>query len=579
MSDDGKNEQNTLVTETPAVFSQPLHQSQGKPGAARRSLSAVTLISPHVLLAVPEDLTDSEKTSPIRLALQAPDGRLINDWHTLRHLTVLTWGEKLILKFIQMIRVISQNWITHVLLVLVLFSYTAIGGVMFHYVEGSHENEVKRNLDETRSRLSQKIWLSCRTDDEAAWLKNFAAEIKQYEELIISTPDAVTPEHKWDYIGSLFFSGTVFTTIAAWRMRMARVVGGFSWCAMYGECREPRALIAVPRELFAFDRSFFAGPGWHEVRVKCGVQRTRHELVNELWESASYLDADVWRILARDRLKEFEAAVHKAREVGVTTQSTRRVWSFSGALYYVVTVVTTIGYGHIVPSTDYGRALTMIYAFIGIPLILMVLADLGKMFTRTIKFVWSFVRRFYYTGSFKRLRSSAPLQAVHRLIPGKRGDNVCKTEITTSEYVTEPDTFTVDENFDLPVSIALILLLVYILLGALMMKEWESDWSYFHAVYFIFVSLTTIGFGDMVPNNPTYLLITFIYLLFGLALTSMCINVVQLSITNTFTNAKNKLAMRIGLSASTDNFRAESIKAGSNDLASVHGENNKNKSE
>lgn len=51
------------------------------------------------------------------------------------------------------------------------------------------------------------------------------------------------------------------------------------------------------------------------------------------------------------------------------------------------------GYGHISPSTRTGRVITIIYAIIGIPMFLILLADFGKLFTRGIKFVWAYVRR------------------------------------------------------------------------------------------------------------------------------------------------------------------------------------------
>lgn len=57
-----------------------------------------------------------------------------------------------------------------------------------------------------------------------------------------------------------------------------------------------------------------------------------------------------------------------------------------------------------------GRALTIVYSLIGIPLFLLALTDFGKLFTRCIKFLWSFVRRLYYTGSCRRVRKQAQVQ-------------------------------------------------------------------------------------------------------------------------------------------------------------------------
>ena len=38
---------------------------------------------------------------------------------------------------------------------------------------------------------------------------------------------------------------------------------------------------------------------------------------------------------------------------------------------------------------------------------------------------------------------------------------------------------------------------------------------------------STIGLGDIVPSQPKYLLMLFIYIIIGLSLVSMCINLIQ----------------------------------------------------
>lgn len=65
------------------------------------------------------------------------------------------------------------------------------------------------------------------------------------------------------------------------------------------------------------------------------------------------------------------------------------------------------GYGHITPTTTTGKALTIVYAIIGVPLFLIILADFGKLLTRIIKFLWAYVRRLYYTGSCRKVRKQA----------------------------------------------------------------------------------------------------------------------------------------------------------------------------
>uniref|UniRef100_A0A1I7V0Y3 Ion_trans_2 domain-containing protein n=1 Tax=Caenorhabditis tropicalis TaxID=1561998 RepID=A0A1I7V0Y3_9PELO len=65
--------------------------------------------------------------------------------------------------------------------------------------------------------------------------------------------------------------------------------------------------------------------------------------------------------------------------------------------------------------------------------------------------------------------------------------------------------------------------MLYIAFGGILFSILE-DWSYMDAFYYSFISLTTIGFGDIVPENHDYIAIMLIYLGVGLSVTTMCID-------------------------------------------------------
>jgi len=132
-------------------------------------------------------------------------------------------------------------------------------------------------------------------------------------------------------------------------------------------------------------------------------------------------------------------------------------------------------------------------------------------------------------------------------------------------------TYEVDDEFNLPISLAIVMLVTYMLFGASIYCMWE-EWTFFEAFYFVFVSISTIGFGDFVPKHPIYMMVSIIYLIFGLALTSMCINVVQLKLSDHFRQASTKIiGAQIAEAASAS--QSGSAPQSPSELQSVHSTN------
>lgn len=167
-------------------------------------------------------------------------------------------------------------------------------------------------------------------------------------------------------------------------------------------------------------------------------------------------------------------------------------WKFTGAFYYATTVLTTIGYGHSTPSTIGGKLFTMCYAIVGIPLGLVMFQSIGERVNRLSSFVIQSVRI-----SLRCKRTAA-----------SEVDLICV--VTTLSSLT-------------------------IAGGAAAFSKFEG-WSYFDSVYYCFITLTTIGFGDMVAlqkdnalnKKPEYVMFALIFILFGLAIVAASLNLLVL---------------------------------------------------
>lgn len=116
----------------------------------------------------------------------------------------------------------------------------------------------------------------------------------------------------------------------------------------------------------------------------------------------------------------------------------------------------------------------------------------------------------------------------------------------------------IDDEFDFSVSLALMILVIYMLLGSIIF-HYTDNWNFFHSFYFVYISMSTIGFGDFVPQDPVSMIASSVYFLFGLALTTMCINVVQEKFSDTFHRAKIQLGAKMGLDVNEINEECPSI--------------------
>ncbi|XP_034256919.1 potassium channel subfamily K member 3-like [Thrips palmi] len=322
--------------------------------------------------------------------------------------------------------------------------------------------------------------------------------------------------------------------------------------------------------------------GGYEMNQRGSMKGHRDDCLRELWaltERFNVLYQENWTQQAQEQLRRFETRVVEATKVegydGKDPQDQDRQWSFSGALLYSVTVITTIGYGNLAPRTPEGKVVTMLYALVGVPLMLLCLSNLGSFLADTFQFAYSHAccrpcrdghgdvhgdghgqkqqlqqepQRVGYNGfgdgsvyySSAGGAGGVPLDWSQPFRDREREQELHNTVVKTAnnrggQVVTRlqpkhPAHLTPDVHNCGPHStpsrvpllcrsnsasgmtgvdpgamaqstpLVLTGLAAYICLGAAVFAAWE-EWSFLDGAYFCFVTLSTIGFGDLVPGK------------------------------------------------------------------------------
>lgn len=211
------------------------------------------------------------------------------------------------------------------------------------------------------------------------------------------------------------------------------------------------------------------------------------------------------------------------------------------------------------PQTPWGRVITIVYALIGIPLMLLYLSTMGETLAKNFRRLYS---RLCSPSSRRDDRDDDDGCGGGR--GGKRGQPV-NTLSSSSNHVGATDFIGGGDYYHhgrydfetvsgtvaysdaaggsapggnalggqkrVPVLLSLSVVAAYVALGAFIYQKLER-WSLLDGSYFCFTSLGTIGFGDLVPGGvestkDVSVFVSSGYILVGMAVVAMCFQLLQ----------------------------------------------------
>ncbi|XP_025762783.1 potassium channel subfamily K member 2 isoform X2 [Oreochromis niloticus] len=181
-------------------------------------------------------------------------------------------------------------------------------------------------------------------------------------------------------------------------------------------------------------------------------------------------------------VKQVVSAIRSGVNPAGTMTNNSSLWDLSSAFFFAGTVITTIGFGNISPHTEGGKIFCIVYALLGIPLFGFLLAGVGDQLGTIFGKGIDKVEKMFVHGEISQTKIWV---------------------ISTLLFV-------------------LFGCLLFVALPAAIFKHIEG-WSALESLYFVVITLTTIGFGDFVAGGSDieymdyYKPVVWFWILVGLA--------------------------------------------------------------
>jgi potassium channel subfamily K, other eukaryote len=182
-------------------------------------------------------------------------------------------------------------------------------------------------------------------------------------------------------------------------------------------------------------------------------------------------------------------------------------WLYADGVYWATITLLTIGYGDIVPVTHLGRSLIIPYAIAGIVMIGLVVGSIGALVLDKAR---------QKMGARMTVREREMLEA--ELDDPNSNEDGGSTSQEYKALPREKREFNLMRRIQsrasskqrwMLLAISIIALVLLWFIGAVIFWETESaaisfqspPWSYFESIYFVFISLLTIGYGDFAVRS------------------------------------------------------------------------------
>ena len=242
---------------------------------------------------------------------------------------------------------------------------------------------------------------------------------------------------------------------------------------------------------------------------KCKKESISIELMTAL---DSCYEEDLRNIVKRAKEGDHNPPTTAAPEITVApainndTIAEYDYWTWTDAILFCFTVITTIGYGNVAPRTLEGQIFVIIYGLFGVPFSMVVIANLGKFLAELLK-TWMRPFKIIAKKCYNKLLYGdlkAENKEKQNLVKNQKSvtfsDEIESASVNSSIEESEED-----PSIHKDAASLFIAFVLYVIVGSMIIASYEPEMDTFKAIYYIFVSLTTIGLGDVIPKRLVFI--------------------------------------------------------------------------
>ncbi|KOX71128.1 Two pore potassium channel protein sup-9 [Melipona quadrifasciata] len=314
------------------------------------------------------------------------------------------------IKFLRFLWKFFRCVFSHVSLVSLVVLYCLIGAYAFEALEANHEKEIKKSIKDIRGNVAEQLWKITKEVEvliRENWTDKALRELKSFENNLVWMMEKEgwdgsegEDDIQWTFAGALFYSIVVITTIESIDIEDARAAktGLLGWKT----ARRYEIPLYNARWSTRADKNFFVARirrqhnGSTVRTVRSGVLWSKsyeRSVVAEILEvlvhlvpvtEQTWFPTFFWPCSTQASLKSCWPipVTHNSKSEFLTLwRKPKRALTWSNEL-------SNERYGHISPKTKNGKVVTIFYAIVGIPLMLLCLSNIGDIMASSFRFLY-----------------------------------------------------------------------------------------------------------------------------------------------------------------------------------------------